>query len=79
MNLRKAIAFAMSSYPEFYLAHPEALYIEVINLAAITFSMAEMIHELNAMESDKLCVSQREYNILKWRLTGAGRAWLRGA
>jgi hypothetical protein len=79
MNLRKAIMHAMASYPEFYLIDPEVLFIEATNKAANVFSFAEMTHELNQMEKEKLCLSQREYNTLKWRLTGAGRAWLRGA
>ncbi len=77
MNLRKALLFTLCTVPENYLFHPDALFVEANNRAAHVFTNAEMLTELDQLEREKLTIGERVHGVLKWKITGAGRAWLK--
>lgn len=77
MNLRKALLHTLTTVPNYFLFDPVALHVEANNRASQAFSTAEMLAELDRMEVERLVLGERVQGVLKWKITGAGRAWLR--
>jgi len=79
MTPKLAILRTLESYPPNYLQREAILHAEANNLSATVFSHAEMLAELHALERERLVLRQPVHDLVKWKITGAGRAWLKEA
>jgi hypothetical protein len=77
MKPDRATLHILATFPEVYLQSEDVLFVEVNNMAAEAVTVAEFRTLLNELETQRLVVSQRVQGRVKWKITGAGRAWLK--
>lgn len=80
MKMDKATLHVLAGYTEHYLQAEDILFIEATNRSSQTITRAAFRELLDGYESEsggKLVVSQVIHGITKWKITGAGRAWLK--
>lgn len=77
MNSERATLHTLAGYPDFYLQAESVLFVEVNNASKTIITVAEFRALLNDLEARRLVIGERIHDVMKWKITGAGRAWLK--
>ena len=75
-RIRRAILTALSAVPAGYLLPDDLLRIEAARYLQPRPTTAELDAEIGAADTERLVVGIPGEEVIKWKLSDAGRAWL---
>jgi hypothetical protein len=77
MKIDHATLHVLNRYPEFYLQAEDILFVEATNISAEIVTRAHFRELLDKLETKRLVISTPVHDVVKWKITAAGRAWLK--